>query len=203
VAVRLVNERGVRAAQATRDLDVHEKMLRKWVCELAADRTYGARRVWHDVLALGQYCGLHPIGRLIMRLQPLRARRRRLWLPAERGERGVLANNLLDRQFQELLSEQGITRSMRRADEDWDISAMESLFNSLKIERTARKVFRTREQARAEVFDHIERFYNPASRHSTLGHISPIASEKTREAQVGVRRTRNNPPQRTLTMAHS
>ena len=230
---------------------------------VGSDRTYGARRVWHDVLALGQRCGLHRIERL-MRLQALRARPRRRGLRADRGERSVLADNLLDRQFQadaanqkwvadftylwtaegwlyvavvldlysrrivgwsmqssmtsqlvadalmmavwrrgkpvellhhsdqgsqytsehfqELLKEQGITCSMSRAGEVWDNSAMESFFSSLKTERTARKVFRTREQARAEVFDYIERFYNATRRHSTLGYISPIAFEKTREA---------------------
>lgn len=230
---------------------------------VGSDRTYGARRVWHDVLALGQRCGLHRIERL-MRLQALRARPRRRGLPADRGERSVLADNLLDRQFQadaanqkwvadftylwtaegwlyvavvldlysrrivgwsmqssmtaqlvadalmmavwrrgkpvellhhsdqgsqytsehfqELLKEQGITCSMSRAGEVWDNSAMESFFSSLKTERTARKVFRTREQARAEVFDYIERFYNPTRRHSTLGYVSPIAFEKAREA---------------------
>lgn len=42
---------------------------------LGSDRTYGARRVWHDVLALGQRCGLHRVERL-MREQALRARPR-------------------------------------------------------------------------------------------------------------------------------
>ena len=36
-AVRLVRERGVAVAQAARDLDVHENVLRKWVRELSAD----------------------------------------------------------------------------------------------------------------------------------------------------------------------
>jgi putative transposase len=52
---------------------------------VGSDRTYGARRVWHDVLALGQRCGLHRIERL-MKLQALRARPRRRGLPADRGE---------------------------------------------------------------------------------------------------------------------
>src|SRR5476649_570650 len=39
---------------------------------LASDRTYGARRVWHDLLAEGMSCGLHRIERL-MRLHALRA----------------------------------------------------------------------------------------------------------------------------------
>lgn len=67
--------------------------------------------------------------------------------------------------FQELLKEQGIICSMSRAGEVWDNSAMESCFSSLKTERTSRKVYRTRTQARADVFDYIERFYNPTRRH--------------------------------------
>ena len=64
-----------------------------------SDRTYGARRVWHDVLAQGQACGLHRFERL-MREQALRARPRRRGLPKDRGARSALADNVLDRQFQ-------------------------------------------------------------------------------------------------------
>ena len=84
--------------------------------------------------------------------------------------------------FQELLKEQGITCSMSRAAEVLDNSAMESFFSSLKTERSARKVYRSREQARADVFDYIERFYNPNRRHSTLGYVSPVEFEKASEA---------------------
>lgn len=66
---------------------------------LGSDRTYGARRVWHDVLALGEHCGLHHIERL-MREQALRARPRRRGLPKDLGERSAIAENVLDRQFQ-------------------------------------------------------------------------------------------------------
>lgn len=41
-----------------------------------------------------------------------------------------------------------------------------------------RKTYRTRNEAKAEVFDYIERFYNPRRRHSTLGYVSPIAFEE-------------------------
>ena len=71
---------------------------------------------------------------------------------------------------------------MSRAGEVWDNSAMESFFSSLKTERTTRKVYRTREQARADVFNCIERFYNPTRRHSTLGYVSPVQFEKAQEA---------------------
>jgi putative transposase len=80
-------------------------------------------------------------------------------------------------QFQRLLANNGITRSMSRAGNVWDNSAMESFFSSLKTERTARKIHRTRDAARAEVFDYIERFYNPGRRHSKLGYLSPMAFE--------------------------
>ena len=59
----------------------------------------------------------------------------------------------------------------------WDNSAMESFFSSLKTERTARKVYRTRDAARADVFDYIERFYNPRCGHSTLGYVNPVEFE--------------------------
>lgn len=230
---------------------------------LGSDRTYGARRVWHDVLALDHNCGLHRIERL-MREQALRARPRRRGLPQDRGQRSAIAGNVLDRQFQadapnqkwvadftyiwtaegwlyvaavldlysrrivgwsmhdsmtsqlvadalmmavwrrgkpvallhhsdqgsqytsehfqQLLKEQGITCSMSRTGEVWDNSAMESFFSSLKTERTARKVYRTREQARADVFDYIERFYNSTRRHSTLGYVSPVQYEEALKA---------------------
>ena len=54
---------------------------------------------------------------------------------------------------------------------------MVSFFSSLKTERTARKVYRTRNDARADVYDYIERFYNPRRRHSTLGYLSPMGFE--------------------------
>ncbi len=50
---------------------------------------------------------------------------------------------------------------------------MESFFSSLKTERTARRVYRTRNDARGDVFDYIEHFYHPKRRHSTLGYLSP------------------------------
>lgn len=80
-------------------------------------------------------------------------------------------------QFQRLLSDNGITCSMSRAGNVWDNSAMESFFSSQKTERTARKVYRTHDEARADVFDYIERFYNPRRRHSKLGYMSPVEFE--------------------------
>jgi putative transposase len=38
-------------------------------------------------------------------------------------------------------------------------------------------MYRTREDAKADVFDYIERFYNPKRRHSTIGYLSPMEFE--------------------------
>jgi transposase InsO family protein len=65
-----------------------------------SDRTYGARRVWPDLLAECIDCGLYRV-EWLMRLPALRARPRRRRLPKDDGDRQV-ANvplNLLDRQF--------------------------------------------------------------------------------------------------------
>ena len=51
---------------------------------------------------------------------------------------------------------------------------MERFFSSLKTERIGRKVYRTRDAARAYVFDYIETFYNTVRRLSTIGYLSPI-----------------------------
>ncbi|MDE0877214.1 MAG: IS3 family transposase [Sphingomonas bacterium] len=226
---------------------------------ISSYRTYGARRVWHDLLAEGLSCGLHRVERL-MRAQGLKARPRRRGLPKDEGQRSVIAGNVLDRQFtadgpnqkwvadftyiwtaegwlyvaavidlfsrrvvgwsmsdamtaqlvtdalvmaiwrrgrpdallhhsdqgsqytseqfQRLMADNGVTCSMSRSGNVWDNAAMESFFSSLKTERIARKTYRTRNQARADVFDYIERFYNPTRRHSTLGYLSPMDFEK-------------------------
>jgi putative transposase len=68
---------------------------------IQSDRTYGARRVWRDVLAEGISCGLHRIEKL-MRLQAFRARPRRRRLPSDTGVRSTaaVAPNTLDRRFE-------------------------------------------------------------------------------------------------------
>lgn len=226
-------------------------------------RTYGAPRVWHDLLAEGISCDLHRVERL-MQVQGLRARPRRRGLPKDQGERSVIASNVLDRQFtadrpnqkwvadftyiwtaegwlyaaavidlfsrrvvgwsmsdtmtaqlvtdalimaiwrrgkpiallhhsdqgsqytseqfQRLMADNGVTCSMSRSGNCWDNAAMESFFSSLKTERVGKKIYRTRTQAKADVLDYIECFYNPTRRHSTLGYLSTI--DFKREAGV-------------------
>jgi len=80
--------------------------------------------------------------------------------------------------FQRLLTDHGLSCSMSRSGNVWDNAAMESSFSSLKTERTARTTYRTRNQAKADVFDYIERFYNLRRRHSALGYLTPMEFEQ-------------------------
>ncbi|SFD76029.1 putative transposase [Bosea sp. CRIB-10] len=80
--------------------------------------------------------------------------------------------------FQRLMADNGITCSMSRSGNVWDNAAMESFFSSLKTERIRGKTYRTRDEARADVFDYIERFYKALRRHSTIGYLSPVEFEK-------------------------
>ena len=68
--------------------------------------------------------------------------------------------------------------SMSRRGNCWDNAVAESFFSSLKKERIRKRVYKTRDLARADVFDYIEVFYNRTRRHSHLGGISPEAFEK-------------------------
>ena len=246
-----------RSARALTDEAILPKVRSSFV---ASARTYGARRVWRDVLTDGVSCGLHKIERL-MRAEALRARPRRRGLPKDEGERLVSpASNVLDRQFtaerpnqkwiadftyiwtaegwlyvaavidlfsrrvvgwsmkaemnaqlvadalvmaiwrrgkpdallhhsdqgsqytsqqfQTLMRDNGVTCSMSRSGNVWDNAAMESFFSSLKTERVRRQVYRSRDAARADVFDYIERFYNTTRRHSTIGYLSPVEFEQ-------------------------
>jgi putative transposase len=81
-------------------------------------------------------------------------------------------------QFLRLMDASGVVCSMSHSGACWNNAAMESFFSPLKTERTARKVYRTRDEATANVFDYIERFCNAKRRHSTIGCLSPVVFEK-------------------------
>ena len=68
--------------------------------------------------------------------------------------------------------------SMSRRGNCWDNVVAESFFSSLKKERIKKRIYKTRDLARADNFDYIEMFYNPTQRHSYLGEVSPEAFER-------------------------
>lgn len=79
--------------------------------------------------------------------------------------------------FQQLLIKHRLLCSMSRRGDCYDNACAESFFHSLKVELTHGQRYITRAQARREVFEYIETYYNRIRRHSTLGHISPAAFE--------------------------
>ena len=56
-----------------------------------------------------------------------------------------------------------------------------SFFNLLKRERIRRRTYKTRADARQDVFDYIEMFYNPKRKHARNGMLSPVEFERQRE----------------------
>ena len=80
--------------------------------------------------------------------------------------------------FQRLMADHGITCSMSRSGNVWDNAAMESFFSSLKTERISGRIYRTRDDAKADLFDYIERLNYTTRRHSTIRYLSPVDFEK-------------------------
>lgn len=96
--------------------------------------------------------------------------------------RGVIVHSdrgsqYCSRAFQRLLARHRLLSSMSKRGDCYDNACAESFFHSLKVELTYGQRYLTREQARHEVFEYIETYYNRIRRHSALGHISPAAFE--------------------------
>nr|WP_282098425.1 IS3 family transposase [Shewanella sp. MMG014] len=79
--------------------------------------------------------------------------------------------------FQYCLRELGIQASMSRAGNCLDNAVTERVFRSLKSERVNYRRYQTRQQAKADIIDYIEPFYNQKRRHHKLGNISPVEYE--------------------------
>ncbi|NTG90506.1 IS3 family transposase [Agrobacterium rhizogenes] len=76
------------------------------------------------------------------------------------------------------LKHHNLVHSMSRRGNCHDNAVAESFFNLLKRERIRRKVYRSRDEARQDVFDYIEMFYNPKRKHVRNGMLSPVEFEK-------------------------
>ncbi len=80
--------------------------------------------------------------------------------------------------WQKFLRAHNLVSSMSRRGNCHDNAVAESFFQLLKRERIRRQTYSTRQDARADVFNCIEMFYNPKRRHNTCGAVSPIEFEK-------------------------
>lgn len=89
------------------------------------------------------------------------------------------------RGYRQRLARHGLRASMSRRGDCWDNAVVESFFSSLKTELFARRRWpETREQARRELFEYIEIFYNRKRRHSALGYVSPSRFEENLRAEA-------------------
>lgn len=79
--------------------------------------------------------------------------------------------------FRTALAQAGLTPSMSRRGNCYDNATMESFWSTLKLELVYRRPFASHCQARAQIFDYIEAFYNRRRLHSALNYCSPAAFE--------------------------
>jgi putative transposase len=79
--------------------------------------------------------------------------------------------------YREMVSQYQMTMSMSRRANAWDNAPMESFFKTLKVEQTSRCRYETRAQARLDVVDWIEGFYNRQRIHSSIGYRTPCDYE--------------------------
>ena len=80
-------------------------------------------------------------------------------------------------EWREFLTDHNLEASMSRRGNCYDNAVAESFFHLLKTERIRRKTYKTRKDARQDVFDYIELFYNPKRRHANNGMLSPVEYE--------------------------
>ncbi len=111
---------------------------------------------------------------------------------AKRPDKGLIHHSDRGTQYcahayQKLLQQFGMQASMSRKGNCWDNAPMESFWGSLKNELVHHSRFATREQARREITEYIEIFYNRVRKQARLGYLSPAAfSQSYYERQMAV-----------------
>jgi len=90
------------------------------------------------------------------------------------SDRGI---QYASKDYQAALSQHKMLCSMSRKGDCWDNAVAESFFSTLKTERVHHRLYRSRDEARRDIFGYIEVFYNRVRLHSTLGYLSPVQFE--------------------------
>ena len=90
------------------------------------------------------------------------------------SDRGV---QYASHQVRDILAANQIQVSMSGKGNCYDNAVMESFFGTLKNEWVHHQKYKTRSQARTDIFSYIEGFYNTVRLHSTLGYLSPVEFE--------------------------
>ena len=87
--------------------------------------------------------------------------------------------------YQKLLKQHGMIPSMSRKGNCWDNAPVERFFSSLKREWTGDRLYRTRQEAIADVREYVAVYYNAQRLHSTLGYKTPLDYEKDLNKESG------------------
>ena len=80
--------------------------------------------------------------------------------------------------YQKTIKKHGFICSMSRKGNCWDNAPSESFFHTLKVELAHHRRYRTRPEAKQDIFEYIEVFYNRQRRHSTIGYHTPLGYEQ-------------------------
>ncbi len=87
-------------------------------------------------------------------------------------------------EFQKIAKGYGFIQSMSRRGDCWDNACAETFFKTVRTELIRGKIYRSREEAREEIFKYIEVFYNRKRLHSYLGYLSPTEYEQLEERKT-------------------
>jgi putative transposase len=82
--------------------------------------------------------------------------------------------------YQQTIKENGFICSMSRKGNCWDNAPSESFFHTIKTELVHHRRYQTREEAKQDIFEYIEVFYNQQRRHSTIDYKAPLQFEAER-----------------------
>ncbi len=93
-------------------------------------------------------------------------------------------SQFIGREWASFLCQHNLEASMSRRGNCHDNAVAESFFQLLKRERIRRKTYATRDDARQDVFEYIEMFYNPQRKHTNNGMLSPVEFERQHKMSV-------------------
>ncbi len=94
----------------------------------------------------------------------------------------VLGDDYRSDEFSRWGKDNRLSPSTSRRGNCWDNAVAESFFSNLKSERVKKRIYSTRSDAKSEIFDYIEGFYNRVRRHKHLDQLSPLEFEKRQTA---------------------
>lgn len=123
---------------------------------------------WSVSASLGHEMVVNALKRAVRRRQPPKG----LIIHSDRGVQYACGG------FRQVLDHHGFVQSMSRKGDCWDNAVAESFFKTIKTELIYQNTFFTRDQARQQIFEYIESYYNGIRRHSTLGYKTPIQYER-------------------------